>query len=90
MTSLQRADLTSGVGALVLGFGLGALGAHWLASTATLVTLIGLLTHAVGMWDKHRSQSGLTATDARWASVLYWTCWALLAGVAALVAWRLR
>lgn len=46
MTRLKRAELTSGVGALVLGVGLGALVPDWFASTAgfiVLATVVALL-----------------------------------------------
>ena len=57
MTRLKLAELTSGVGGLVLGIGLGALFSTWIAPAAGFVTLAGLLTHAFGMWDKHRLEA---------------------------------
>ena len=82
MTRLKLAELTSGVGALVLGTGLGALFAPWIASAAGLVAIAGVAAHAFGMWDKHRLEAGTPAADAnRLVSGLYWVCWLLLAGV---------
>ena len=80
MNRRKIADLTSGVGALVLGVGLGALFADWIASAAWLIAASGLLMHAFGMWDKHRLESADHA-DARWIVAMYWLCWVLLAAV---------
>jgi hypothetical protein len=41
MTRVKLAELTSGIGALVLGGGLGALFADWSASSATAIVLVG-------------------------------------------------
>jgi hypothetical protein len=81
MTRLKVAELTSGVGALVLGIGLGALTSDWVGRAAGLVTLMGLVTHGVGMRDKHRLESTPEAADRRWTVALYWVCWLLLAAV---------
>jgi hypothetical protein len=75
---LTRADLTSGVGALVLGIGVGALFARSLESSAAALTLLGGVLHGLGMWDKHRLTPS-PADDARWIRGLYWACWLLLA-----------
>lgn len=80
---LTRADLTSGVGALVLGIGVGALFARWLESGAAALTFSGVVLHGLGMWDKHRLAPSPT-DDAGWIRGLYWACWLLL-GLAALV-----
>jgi hypothetical protein len=83
MTRLKVADLTSGVGALVLGVGLGALLSRWFAPAAGAITLAGWVMHAFGMWDKHRLESGADAEASRWVTALYWLCWFLLAVVLA-------
>jgi hypothetical protein len=80
MTRLKRAELTSGVGALVLGVGLGALFATWVGPAAGVVTLAGVFVHAFGMWDKHRLEAN-TTTSGPFVMALYWVCWLLLAGV---------
>ena len=88
MTRLKLAELTSGVGALVLGVGLGAMFPGWLGSMAGTVTVIGLFMHAFGMWDKHRIDSVSAAANPKWVDALYWICWILLAAVMAmLVVW---
>jgi hypothetical protein len=83
MTRLKVAELTSGVGALVLGVGLGALFARWFAPAAGVTALAGVVAHAFGMWDKHRLEGQEHAPHERWVTVLYWACWLLLAGVVA-------
>ena len=85
---LKRAELTSGVGALVLGTGLGALFARYLAPAALAVLVAGLLLHAWGMYDKHRLESATGAASVRYATGLYWLCWGLLALLAAYLALR--
>ena len=79
MTRLKVAELTSGVGALVIGVGLGALFPSWFSTSAGLITAAGVITHAFGMWDKHRLETEAHADTAPWVAVLYWVCWLLLA-----------
>ena len=76
---LKRAELTSGIGALVLGIGLGALFARYVAPAAIAAVATGLLLPAWGMYDKHRLERGSEAASVRYAAALYWLCWALLA-----------
>jgi hypothetical protein len=54
---MKLAELTSGVGALVLGVGLGSLFAAWVGPAAVVVSLAGVFVHAFGMWDKHRLEA---------------------------------
>jgi hypothetical protein len=88
MTRLQIADLTSGVGAVVLGLGLGALWSEWLAPAAGLIAAVGLVMHGFGMWDKHRRESDVTVRNSWWTLAMYWGCWVLLAAVVGLLAIR--
>ena len=89
MTRLRIAELTSSVGAIVLGVGLGAWFSRWFTPSAGLITVAGVAMHAFGMWDKHRLESVAHAESPTWATALYWLCWFLLAAVvAALVFWR--
>jgi hypothetical protein len=89
MTRLKLADLTSGVGALVLGVGLGTLLPRWFSPVAGLITVAGLSLHAFGMWDKHRLEALGGTDNPSWVVALYWVCWLLLAAVLAmLVFWR--
>ena len=81
MTRVKLAELTSGVGALVLGIGVGALFATWIGPAAGFVTLAGLAVHAFGMWDKHRIEKRTEADADRLVLTLYWVCWLMLGGV---------
>jgi len=85
---LKRAELTSGVGALVLGIGLGALFAAYLGGAGLAVLLTGLLLHVWGMYDKHRLERGTAAVSVWWADLLYWVCWVALVLLLAFVGWR--
>jgi hypothetical protein len=89
MNRLKLAELTSGVGALVLGVGLGALFPQWFGRLGGAITVVGLSLHAFGMWDKHRVEARDDAKNTFFILVLYWVCWLLLAGVLAmLLSWR--
>ena len=85
MIRLKLAELTSRVGALVLGVGLGALFPRWFGPTAGLITVVGLSLHAFGMWDKHRLEAVGQPENPRWVVALYWVCWLLLAVVLAML-----
>jgi hypothetical protein len=81
MTRVKLAELTSGIGAVVLGIGLGALLARWVGVASGAVTVVGVLLHGFGMWDKHRLEAGTPTAGDRTVVALYWVCWLLLAGV---------
>jgi hypothetical protein len=78
---LKLAELSSGVGALVLGVGLGALFPSWFESSAGLATVSGLALHAFGMWDKRRLEATKEVASPAWVTALYWLCWLMLGGV---------
>jgi uncharacterized membrane protein YebE (DUF533 family) len=81
MTRLKLAELTSGIGALVLGIGLGAFLATWIAQVAGVIAFAGLLAHAFGMWNKHRLEAQASTDGGPFVTALYWVCWLMLAGV---------
>jgi hypothetical protein len=86
---LRFAELTSSVGAGVLGVGLGAYFGGELAAWAAPLLIAGAATHAVGMADKHRLERSAGEVHPGWATALYWICWLALLGLAtALVAGR--
>ena len=75
---LKRAEITSTLGAGILGAGIALLAANLLRSYAFPFVLIGLAMHAWGMFDKHRIESGTAIPRVWWAEALYWGCWAAL------------
>ena len=81
MTRMKLAELTSGVGALVLGVGLGALFTAWVAPAAGFITLAGVAVHAFGMWDTNRLETRTESDNGRFVLALYWVCWLMLGGV---------
>ena len=85
MTHVKLAEVTSGVGALVLGVGLGGLFPQWFGPAAGLITAVGLSLHAFGMWDKHRLEALAHTHNPPWVVALYWVCWLLLAAVLTLL-----
>jgi hypothetical protein len=85
MTRLKVAELTSGVGALVLGVGLGAMFPQWFAPAAGFIAVAGVVAHAFGMWDKHRLEAQADTASDTWVTALYWICWLMLAGVVGLL-----
>ena len=80
MTRLKFAELTSGVGALVLGVGIGALFPRWFSPSAALIVFAGVVVHAFGMWDKNRLEAQTHVETSRVVTALYWVCWLLLVG----------
>lgn len=80
----RMAELTSGLGALVLGIGIGALLAERLGGAGMWLLMTGAVVHAWGMYDKHRIEQGSGLAEPWWSTLLYWVCWALL-GLGALV-----
>lgn len=83
------AELTSGVGAVVLGIGLGVLAADRVGRFGLPLLLVGAAVHAWGMFDKHRLERQADAPSVWWEPVAYWTCWGLFAVLAASVMARL-
>lgn len=83
MATTQRqklAQLTSSIGAGVLGIGIGALVATPLHGLELVVIAVGLVLHLWGMVDNHRAERG--APQPAWATAAYWLCWVGLVGLA--------
>jgi hypothetical protein len=78
---MRLAELTSSLGAGVLGVGLGALLASHLRGLGVPVLLLGALLHAWGMADKHRLEAKAGVPTVWWSTLLYWICWVLLAAL---------
>jgi hypothetical protein len=83
---LRLAELTSGVGALVLGIGIGALLAERLTGLGLFILGAGALTHAWGMLHKRRLERQAGTPDPWWGPYAYWGCWLLLGLLALAVA----
>lgn len=77
-------ELMSGVGALVLGVGIGSYLPLFGRSAAVLVIALGTVLHTVGMWEVHRLEAGTRLP--RWTTGVYIMCWVLLAAGAILLA----
>ena len=80
-TRLKRAQTTSAIGAGILGAGIGIRFGAALAPFAIVAILLGLVMHAWGMFDRHRLEAHAELPRVWWAELLYWVCWALLAGL---------
>lgn len=78
---LKRAELLSSLGAGVLGAGIALLLPRQLGPYAIPILLLGLISHAVGMTQKHRLEQQGETTRVWWAETLYWFCWLALAAL---------
>ena len=87
LARLKRAELTSAVGAGILGAGVALLLAAWLKSYAIPLLVLGLAMHGWGMFDKQRLDVSSAPTRVWWAEALYWGCWVALVALALYVAW---
>ena len=74
---LRSAELPSGVGAIVLGAGLGLLAPLLLQRYALLLLGAGLLLHGAGMTLKYRLEAG-SREPQWWDRTLFWACWVIL------------
>ena len=84
-SAVKRAELLSGLGAIVLGAGLALLAPERLERFAWFFLIAGGMAHGAGMYMKHRFEAKTGAPIPNWETVLYWICWVLLllaAGVA--------
>ena len=78
MVLIKKAELLSSFGAGILGGGIALLLANMLAGYAFPILLLGLISHSVGMFQKHRPEQG-RYVRIWWAESLYWLCWLALA-----------
>jgi len=83
MARIKKADLLSSMGAGVLGAGIALIWGNSLTSFAIPILLLGLISHAVGMSQKHGLERQGEVIRVWWVEALYWFCW--LALVALLV-----
>jgi hypothetical protein len=85
---VKKAALLSSLGAGVLGAGIALLLPNQLAPYAIPILLIGLISHAVGMSQKHGLDQQGNMARVRWAEALYWLCWLGLAALLLLIIFR--
>ncbi len=77
------AQLTSALGAGVLGAGIGIVLARYLSGLGLPLLFLGGAMHAFGMWDMRRMErDGTLAPRPFWSLLLYWICWLLMGGIA--------
>jgi hypothetical protein len=79
---LRLAELTSSLGAGVIGVSIGVLLASRIGALTIPILVIGGLLHGWGMLDKHRIQRSSGTDDPWWFRALYWLCWGLLGAMA--------
>jgi hypothetical protein len=73
------AQLTSTMGAGILGVGIGALLAAHISKYSLPILLLGIVMHSWGMLDmRQMEKSGKMASRPFWSLILYWICWMTL------------
>ena len=84
----KAAGLASGLGAILLGAGLALLAPDLLRAHALPILVVGAAVHGAGMAVEHRLEAR-ESPAAPWEKALFWSCWALLGGLAVWLAVRL-
>ncbi len=79
-------QLTSSVGAGILGVGIGAMAVGPLDGLEPAVIGAGLVLHLWGMLDNHRADRG--SPQPWWSTAAYWICWVGLATLVVVVVVR--
>jgi len=72
-TAIKGADLTSGLGAIVLGAGLALVAPGSLRAYAVPLLVAGLVVHGAGMTLKYRLE-GREQRLLWWERLLFWLC----------------
>ena len=80
-----RAELVGGLGAGVLGAGLGLVFKQLLDGLALPLLLVGGTVHGLAMFQKHHLDASNETAGPRWTLWAYWACWLLLLVLAAYV-----
>lgn len=75
----KLAELTSSIGAGIIGVGIGVYLAGPLGGMALWFVLLGIALHGWGMFDRHRSLVAATGEPPLWWQALYAVCWVGLA-----------
>ena len=82
--SAKAAELTSGVGAIVLGAGLALILPPWLREYGVPLLVVGLVVHGLGMSLNYRLESR-DGPPLWWEQALFRACWACLVGTDPLI-----
>ena len=85
---VKKAELLSSLGAGVLGAGIALLLPNQLVPYAIPILLLGLISHAVGMSQKHGLEQQGEVIRVGWAEALYWLCWLALAALLVWIVFR--
>jgi len=85
---VKSAGVLSGVGAIVLGAGLGLLAPLPMQRHALPLLGAGVLLHGAGMTLKYRLEAG-GREPQWWDRALFWACWAVLLATLGWVAFLL-
>lgn len=72
---VKKVELLSSLGAGVLGAGIALLLPNQLIPYAIPILLLGLISHAVDMSQKHGLEQQGEVVRVWWAEALYWLCW---------------
>lgn len=78
---LKKLDLLGGLGAGMLGAGIGLVFAPWLQPYAIPILVVGILSHGWAMGAKKRMEGGANITGPSWVRAAEWICWAMIAGL---------
>jgi len=78
---VKRAELLSSLGAGALGAGIALMLPNQLLPYAIPILLLGLISHSVGMFQKHGLEQQVEPVRVWWTEVLYWFCWFALAAL---------
>lgn len=85
---VKKAELLSSLGAGVLGAGIALLLPNQLVPYAIPILLLGLISHAVGMSQKHGLDQQGNIARVWWAEALYSLCWLALAALLVWIVFR--
>ena len=77
----KHAELIAGLGAVILGMGIGAMPILHLENRAAWFVVAGAILHGWGMFDKRRLEKQADVPPPTWSTATYWLCWLLLAAL---------
>lgn len=78
---LKQLELLGGLGAGMLGAGIGLAFARWLQPYALPLLVVGILSHGWAMLAKSRLERQSNIARPAWAVATEWVCWLTIAGL---------